>query len=504
MRERERFRAGLGLKSRFLIWLVFFILIIMGGVFFFVSVHEKAVLSNEIKLRGTALCNNLATSAEDFLVLNDDLALAKLVTDTKEKNEGVLFCFILDRDKRIWAHTDITNVDKQYSVPSGLEELKSRSILVQEWITPEKEECFTVSMPVMVRGSKIGEAHLAISKRAISVAVNHARRVLGFVTAGILAVGIFGILVLVSFIIGSLGSVTKDIEAIGNGDLDREITTKRRDEIGSIAQAVRVMTKKLKRAREEIIEKERMKKEIEVASDIQQALLPDSVPDIPGFEIETYYQAAMELGGDYYDIIPIDENRFGIVIADVSGKGVGGSLIMNMVRTIIKIEALRDPNPRTLLSIANFFLRDEIPKTMFVTLFYVLVDSSQNSITYSCAGHNPGFLFNPEVKVLVEIKPKGFPLGIHLFDEKQFAERIEEGRKSFKTGDVLFLYTDGITEAMNEQKELFGEERLKDILRKHGSLPAKRIRSILENELDAFTKKAPQSDDITFVILRRE
>jgi sigma-B regulation protein RsbU (phosphoserine phosphatase) len=212
----------------------------------------------------------------------------------------------------------------------------------------------------------------------------------------------------------------------------------------------------------------------------------------------------MELGGDYFDFITIDDNRFAVVVADVSGKGVGGSLIMNMVRTIMRTEAVRNPAPRHLLSIANFFLKDEIPKSMFITLFYVLIDATSNVITYACAGHNPGFLLNPEKKAMIQIKPKGIPLGIHLFDERQFAMKMEEHSKRFGSGDILLLYTDGITEAMNAKKELFGEERLIGILKDNEMVNPKLIKEAIQRELDIFTGKEPQSDDITFVIIQRK
>jgi serine phosphatase RsbU (regulator of sigma subunit) len=504
MNSEETFHPGISLKTKFLIWLVIFILIIMGIVYTFVTRHERRILSDEVKLRGETICNNLAAAAEDFLVMKDDLALAKLVTDTKEKNRGVLYCFVIDDAGTIWAHTDISMVGKQYKTPPGLEELEYEKMLTQEFITRDGIRSFAISMPVKVVGSKLGEVYVVLSQETIRSAVMQARRGIGVLTGAVLALGIAGILLLVSFMIGSLAVVTKDICAIGEGDLEREIRTARKDEIGSIAFAVKTMARKLKKAREELIEKERMRKEMEVARDIQQSLLPGSVPNIPGFEIVSYYQAAMELGGDYFDFITIDDKRFGVVVADVSGKGVGGSLIMNMVRTIMRTEALRNAAPRHLLSIANFFLKDEIPKSMFITLFYVLIDVTSNMITYACAGHNPGFLLDPEKGALIQIKPKGIPLGIHLFDERQFTMKMEEQTKRFGSGDMLFLYTDGITEAMNSRRELFGEERLVNVLKGNGMINPASIKASLRKELDSFTGKAAQSDDITFVIVQRK
>jgi serine phosphatase RsbU (regulator of sigma subunit) len=504
MNGEEKFRGGLGLKAKFLTWLVIFILVIMIIVYLYVAHHERTILSKEIRLRGEAICNNLAAAAEDLLVMKDDLALIKLVNDTKNKNKGVIYCFIIDTERKIWAHTDISLVQKKYMVPSGLKELGNKPIFVQEYKTEDGIFVFEIAIPVKVGKSIIGEVHLAISQEAIKNAVAQARKGIISVSGGIICVGIIGILVLVSFIIGSLGKVTEDIEAIGEGNLDRKIYTRRKDEIGRIAYAVKTMAQKLKKARAELIEKERIKKEMQIARKIQHSLLPSTLPHFPGFRIDAFYQAAMEIGGDYYDFLDIDTDHFGIVVADVSGKGIAGSLIMTMVRTIMRIEAFKNPSPHNLLSMTNFILMEEIPEKIFITLFYVTVDTRSGEIIFSCAGHNPAYLFNPEKTEIIPLKPKGPPLGIQLIDGKEFAKRLHEEKRVLRSGETLLLYTDGVTEAMNRSREQFGEEKLKNLLKFNGSLNPTELKRILRSEIDTFTGGEPQSDDITFVILQRE
>ncbi len=503
MNNEEIFRTGFGLKTKFLIWLVIFILTVMGIVYLYFSYHETEVLSEEIRLRGEAICNNLVTSAEDLLVMKDDLALAKLVYDTKNKNKGVSTCFIIDEKKKIWAHTDVSLVNKNYELLSGLKALNNEPILVLSYKTPVGIEILEIVMPIMVKGTKIGEAHLVISLAAIGEAVAQARKGVAFVTVVIMLIGIICILVLVSFIIGSLSDVAKDIEAIGNGDLNRKIVTLRKDEIGRITHAVKIMARKLKKARKAIIEKERMKKEMQIAKEIQQILLPGSLPHNPGLNIDAYYQAAREVGGDYYDLIEIDKDHFGVVISDVAGKGVPGSLVMTMVRSIIKIEALRNPSPHQLLTLLHSMLRKDIPEGLFITMFYVVFDLKENEIEYCCAGHNPAYLYNCKNNILTTLKPEGPPLGISLFDEKAFAEQLIEEKRKLNAGEMLFLYTDGVTEAMNSAKEQFGEERLENIIKEHGSLKPNDLKNFLKTEIETFTGKEPQSDDITFIILQQ-
>lgn len=476
----------------------------MVAVYLYFSQHETTILSNEIKLRGEAICNNLVASAEDLLVMKDDLGLAKLVYDTQHNNAGILYCFVIDDDMRIWAHTDVALVNQEYTVPSGMKKLGSRPMLAQPYKTADGLEVFEIAMPIMVRATKIGEAHLAISLEALKAAASEVRKGIAMVTVVIMLIGIIGILVLVSFIIGSLKEVTDDIEAIGDGDLDRKIVTKRRDEIGKITHSVKTMATKLKKAQAELVEKERMKKEMQIAKEIQQSLLPRSLQTITGYKIEAHYQSAREVGGDYYDLIEIDKDHFGIVVGDVAGKGVAGSLIMAMVRSIMKIEAAKNLSPCQLLTAVHSSLRDDIPEGMFMTLFYVVFDISNNIIRYCSAGHNPAYLFSSVQDKVLALKPEGMPLGISLVEAKDFAAQLKEEEHRFTKDEVLFLYTDGVTEAINTKKQQFGEQRLEQLIRDNKHQPPDNLSKILVDAIRSFTGNAPQSDDITFVIVQRK
>lgn len=501
--KNDGFRAGMGLKAKFSLLLVLFILIVMGSVNLFFALREKRILSKEIRLRGEAITRNVAANAEDPLGNKDDLLLANFVHDAKENNEGVVYCFITDSENKIWATTEKLQLNKIYTPPQGLEPLRDESILVQVYERLTGEEVYDIAAPVNIKETFIGEVHLGMSRDAIKKSIKETGKGMAIVTAVTLIGGVIGILILVSFIIGSLGKITEDIEAIGNGDLDRRIEIRRRDEIGRIAHSVKEMAIKLKVAREELVEKERMEKEMQIAREIQHTLLPQSIPETPGFQIDAYYESAKEVGGDYYDYIEIDKDHFGIVIADVSGKGVAGSLIMTMVRTIMRMEAIKNPSPHNLLSITNGVLRDDIPEGMFITLFYVSVDIPSGEITFSCAGHNPAFLYNSYTESMLILKPKGPPLGIPLYNEKEFASRLIEEKQIFNHSDILLLYTDGITEAMNKNKEQFGEERLKKLLSENGKKDVYELKKILLSALEDFTGGAPQSDDITFVLLKK-
>jgi sigma-B regulation protein RsbU (phosphoserine phosphatase) len=500
----SNFRPGLGLKAKFSILMALFTLIAMGIVNFYFAFRESKVLSREVRLRGESIARNVALNAEDPLSNRNDLLLSTFVYDAKANNEGVVYCFITDRDQKVWASTDKDQLYKEYIPDEQLEPLGKEPILVQPYCLPTGEEVYDIGVPVKIKETTIGEVHLGISRDAIKKSIKETSKGMALFTVVTIVGGVVGILVLVSFIIGSLGRITKDIEAIGNGDLEREIVIWRRDEIGRIANSVREMAIKLKIARKEVIEKEKMKKEMQIARKIQQTLLPQSIPKIPGLQIESYYESAKDVGGDYFDFIEIDKDRFGAVVADVSGKGVAGSLIMTMVRTILRREALISPSPHSLISLTNYMLRNDIPDGMFVTLFYVMVSHSKNQIVFSCAGHNPAFLYKSKSKEIVLLKPKGPALGIPLFDERDFAERLGEEKLTFAKDDILALYTDGITEAQSKIGEQYGEERLKEIILKNGEKKVSDIKVLLLASLKEFTGGTSQSDDITFVLIKKE
>ncbi len=503
MQQAEEFRTSLTLKTKFLIWLIVFVLVILLLFTGFFIDHERGVLIQQMRLRGETIGKSLAAGAEDFLIMKDDLALAKLVHDTKEENPGVLSCFVVDQNQVIWAHTDIMQVTKTYHPPAGLKPLGRRPLATQDYRFSDGVDALGIAVAMEVGKNMIGEAHVVLSKQDLKTAIKGARRGAAVIGAIILVIGISSILILVSLIIGSLGAVTDDIEAIGNGDLDRMIMTTRRDEVGRIAHAVKAMAQNLKKAQRELVEKERMKREMQIARDIQHALLPMANPVIPGYAVDSFYQSAMEVGGDYHDFVMIDKDHMGFVIADVSGKGIAGSLVMTMLRSFIRNEAPQHISPRDLLLTINKMLSRDIPEGMYITLFYVVLDLFSHELTYCCAGHNPVYYYNAQTKSITALKPGGPPLGVSIFDARQFSAQLQEEKKKMQAGDIIFMYTDGITEAMNNKKEQFGTRRLEALLQQNGHLTPDRFSHFLKIEIETFTGNAPQSDDIAYLVLKR-
>jgi serine phosphatase RsbU (regulator of sigma subunit)/anti-sigma regulatory factor (Ser/Thr protein kinase)/tetratricopeptide (TPR) repeat protein/transposase len=314
----------------------------------------------------------------------------------------------------------------------------------------------------------------------------------------------FGVALLLYLVMNPLRKLSDWVKNLGQGELEDEIEIQGGTEIGEIAQAFSGITQKLRESQKNLADQERLKKEMKVAQEIQQTLLPMEFPEVDGYAISSYYEAAKEVGGDYYDFVEVDKDTLGIAVADVSGKGVPGSLVMTMIRTALRTEARGIKDAAKVLSRVNAFVSKDIKKGMFVTVFYLILDSRRRSINYASAGHNPMILFRPSTQKTYYLNPKGFPIGVQLPEKDFFDNYIESDTINLTKDDVLLVYTDGITEAMNSRRELFGEERLQDVLRNNGHLGIDDFVERLKNGIYSFTEGAPQYDDITLVAVKEE
>lgn len=485
---------GLGLKAKFILWLAVFVPSIMLAAYWYFSRHEQEALANEIRLRGRTICTALAKAAEEPLVQHDDLSLAKLVADARTVNPGVIFCLVTDNQGRILAHTDIFRVKETYSLPSQARRIGD----LYEYRTREGIEIFHLIQPIRLGQKTLGQAHVAISQESIRRAISQAGRGMLWVTALMMAAGLAAIMFLTSMIIGSLGRLTGDIQAIGDGDLDRNIVIDRRDELGRIALAVKEMAAKLKVARQQLIEQERLKREMQIAREIQNSILPKSEPRVSGLQVATLYQPAAEVGGDYFDFIELEAGKLGLVVADVSGKGVGGSLVMAMLRSILRIHAGQGQGPGRLIANVNQALKQDIPEGMFVTLFYAEIDPGAKNLSYCCAGHHPGLIRRGDGSLL-SLKRTGPPLGIDL--DGTSPGHFREERQRFLPGDLLLVFTDGLTEARSPSGQEFGQERLLQFLSRSDLHRPEAIKDSLSSVLGDFMGRTPQSDDLTLVLI---
>jgi DNA-binding NarL/FixJ family response regulator/serine phosphatase RsbU (regulator of sigma subunit) len=240
--------------------------------------------------------------------------------------------------------------------------------------------------------------------------------------------------------------------------------------------------------------------ELALAGEIQASFLPGVVPDVPGWQVTATLEPARETAGDFYDFIPLPNGRLGMLVADVADKGMGAALYMALSRTLIRTYAAEhDRRPELLLSAVNDRILMDTRASLFVTVFYGILDPISGTLTYCNAGHNPPYLLSAkDGGSAQELGRTGIPLGIE--------EDVtwQQGAVPLAPGDVLVLYTDGITEAQDRHQDFFGEERLLEIAQANLERSAGYIQDVLIAEVHRFVDDAPQSDDITLMVVVRD
>jgi sigma-B regulation protein RsbU (phosphoserine phosphatase) len=244
----------------------------------------------------------------------------------------------------------------------------------------------------------------------------------------------------------------------------------------------------------------RINEELDLAWQIQSGFLPQALPELPGWQLTATLKPSRETSGDFYDLIPLRGGQLGILVADVSGKGMGAALFMVLSRTLIRTYAARYPSkPAAVFAAANRRILQDIHTDQFVTAFYGILDTTSGRMTYCNAGHNPPYLFGDQsVSTVHELRRTGMPLGL-------FADtRWDSKTVCLAPGDTLILYSDGITEAHSVHKGLFGEERLLQTTRANLGRSAGEIQSAVMAQVSEFTGDAPSFDDITLAILVRQ
>ncbi len=297
--------------------------------------------------------------------------------------------------------------------------------------------------------------------------------------------------------------LVRDMQMVSRGDLNHRTKPHSNDEIGVLAHEFNRMTSNLKTAQEAMVEQEKAAYELNVAHEVQQQLLPAKVPTLANFEIASYYIGARAVSGDYFDFIPLGEGIWGFIIADVSGKGIPGSMVMAQTRTVFRLVANQHPDRASeTLKKTNRLIARQIKKGMFVTAFYAILNENTGQITYSSAGHNPLIIYRAATKTYELATPKGIAIGFN--EGPLFDKNIQEESAVLQPGDSFVLYTDGFPEAMNENEEEFGDDEFYQVVAQTGHLPAGQMKDAIVQAIEDHRGRAAQSDDLTLIAVKRK
>ena len=309
-------------------------------------------------------------------------------------------------------------------------------------------------------------------------------------------------------ITGAVHDLFTGTEHLRNRDFTHVIPVRARDQLGELADSFNLMTGEVTRLLIDVAQKERLEQEFATAREIQMKLLPQGPLTVPGLSVSAYCEPAREVGGDYYDCFPVDDDVVGFLIADVSGKGVGAGLYMAQLKGLVLSLARQHRSPRDLLIAVNRVLVDHLDGRSFITMSYVVVDLRRQVMTYARAGHCPMIVapgarggVQPPVKLLA---PDGLVVGLTLDDGTLFESLLEEVTVPLAPGDLFLLFTDGMSEMMNPAHDCFGEARLGEIAGEHREVPLDELADRLVSEVRAFGAGAGQHDDMTMLLLRVE
>jgi phosphoserine phosphatase RsbU/P len=302
-------------------------------------------------------------------------------------------------------------------------------------------------------------------------------------------------------------------ERVRQGDFTHRINIESTDQLGELAVSFNQMTGSIENLLLTAAEKKRLEEELRIARQIQMSLLPRGPLDFPGISMTALCVPAREVGGDYYDFFHVGDRQLGVLIADVSGKGTSAALYMAELKGLMLSLSQIYKSPRQLLMEVNRILSDNLDTRSFITMTYGVLDLSRGLMTFARAGHTPMVYLQGEgregpeagegaVRVLA---PSGIVVGLRIPGAtEKFAELLEEDRIELHKGDVLVLYTDGITEAMDVSSDLFGDARLGRLIGEHGHLDTADLRERILREIESFVGGADQHDDMTMILIKIE
>jgi len=299
-------------------------------------------------------------------------------------------------------------------------------------------------------------------------------------------------------------------ERVRQGDFTHRIQVRARDQLGQLSDSFNQMSTSIEHLLQQAAEKRRLEEELRIAREIQMSLLPSGSLDVPGARITALCVPAREVGGDYYDFFRLGARRFAMLIADVSGKGTSAALYMAELKGLLLSLSTIYQSPRQLLIEVNRIISDHLDTRSFITMTYAVVDLDAGTLVFARAGHTP-FLYLPapsdpgQSRRAHVLAPDGMVLGLRVPNiERLFAHHLTEHTIALRTGDVMALYTDGITEAMNAAGDLFGETRLAHLIEEHADLDVGELRERIVREVEAFAGAEDQHDDLTMILLKIE
>ncbi len=495
-------RKRIPIRLQFGLFIAFFTAALMFSVLYFNIQNQRKMLTRERITVGQTLTAHLAAAAKDAILLDDDLYVYDIMSDMikNDFDKDIRYIYITDTLGKVLLHNETGRLGDSLTDSVTLFAISNRIPVMQRTLLKE-EEVLDFSRPIIENITKksIGFVRLGISQRSISRLVEKSTKQTITISLVVLFLGLIASLFWVRLVTRPIAELAHGAEIIGTGDLSHRFNIKARNELGELSDILNRMTADLDHAQLELLAKQRLDHELDLARSLQSALLPDKIPQQDKLDIAAWYRAAKQVGGDYYDFILIDKNHIGIVIADVSGKSITGAFMMGITRAIMRAVALKSLSPKETLCRLNEALIPNMRKGMFVTMLYAIIDLDSLQVRVASAGHDPLFYKPYGAESFQLINPKGCAIGV---SRDTFAAKLEEAELHLSACDLLSLTTDGINEATSKDGLIFGENAMYALLSEGGCENSNELLERLTAALTNHYDGADPSDDATIVILK--
>jgi serine phosphatase RsbU (regulator of sigma subunit) len=496
------------LQTRLIIHIIALLSLVMLATTYVGIRRESRSILEQMQKDGIALAMAYGTSIENALLLGS-AGLSRL-TGVAGRTRGINYLMIIDTIGVVIGHTDIAMRGKVISHDVLLQQAlqtpitafeKDKKPITAIGTDDTGKSIFKVAIPLVTMGAIKGALEIELDMTGISEAIKRTNRqslfiaLIAFFCAG-LYVWIFSLT-----LTRPIKKLVAAARTIASGDLTQTIAVRGKDEINHLANSFNFMTEKLREFTKNISEQSRLQGELDAAHRIQLRFTPDTTPQIPHILMKGVYFPAHEVGGDYLDYFTTDEGNCVIAIADVCGKGVPAALFMVMLRSAFRILGRNARSAKSLLCAVNEAMQINLDEKSFVSVLCLIIDKDGSSMTYARAGHPlpvcvPGPGLHP-----VDIKTNGIAIGI-TSDTGLFAQLCSEKTVPLKRGNLFLIYTDGLTEAMNPDKSMYGAARLRKILsdcRPDG--PELLINAVMA-DVERFTHGSPFHDDLTMLVMQ--
>jgi len=504
--------------------LIFFFLIFTGGVVAYLEVQEqKFLIFKEVEQEGVIyvlglqrefLNHDYKGKGEEEIITSLQENLAKSLKHSSLTNFEISHLFLLDKKMRVIAtrdeghllteHNDenirnviasgkvyIGNLEEEYADKVHNTSASVAEIIAPLYIEHEIFGAIELEMDVTATMQLIQENYLNVFIKDTIILL---------LASAILFLLIYYLIRVV--VVLRLENVEDRMRELANSSLDFKESNSERNEITALSQIFDRMEIELKEQMVALAEKTEMERELKIASEIQKKLLPDSSPVIQGYELFGVNVSSTDVGGDYYDFIPLGKDRWGIAIGDVSGHGVGAALLMASARSSLRGLAVSGLEETDVLmkDLNDLFVQDVQPGN-FMTIVYGIFDFQTGSYFYTNAGHSLPLIYNPEKDEFRELVSHGTMIG--LFDDSVY----ESGSCSLAKGELLIFYTDGIVEQPSdngEETNYYSLESFQEVIRNSKGSSLKDLAHKIQEEVYRFAGKRTLDDDMTLVLIRRE